>query len=843
LQADEINQLLKARSEIDEELRRHKTRVTVLFTDVVGSTGYFDRHGDTAGLLLLHRHDHLVTIAVEQFQGTVIKTIGDSVMAEFPEPLLAVLAAIEIQRRLLEYNENSAKDEKLNVRAGINTGVGFRRGKDLLGDAVNVAARLTKHSGPSQILVSRSVWEETLDSDISYRRIPATNLEGKAEAEEIYEVVWIDAAVYERLRYRTSEICSPTQLDRIVETTPAEGLALTASHPATLLAGRYEILSRIGMGGMGVVFKAHDRETGEIVALKALKPEIADQAHLIEGFRNELRLARRITHKNVCRIYDFTRTDDIAFISMEFVEGESLRQVLNRFGALGFRKGLKIADQMCDGLAEAHAQGIVHCDLKPENFMIDEFGNVKLMDFGLAQLLREGSASGVGTPSYMAPEQTRGGLSDQRADIYALGLVLFEVFTGVAAFSEESALPGPLDIEHMLPEHVRAAILRCLQEEPAGRFQSVEELRSALVKDTSARFKLSRGARKRLLAVAGLAVLVAAFVAAAVSFNRSTEAEVELAAFRVAQSADTEAAWRQFLERYRDGQLVPAAEDRLLQARAHTLAPPVSVSAPERKQASRPTALKSKVDKKVERKSPGKLADFINTAVVPAGVFMMGNDSGKRDEKPSHHVSISGFQMSQTKITNRQYREFLEDTGHERPKDPSFEKTYLMDYSGLPVVNVSYQDAMDFCRWLSRKFDVAARLPTEAEWEYAALGGKTKVDPKDVTRYKASSGDPGIRSFGRAGLLPNGYGLYSMSGNVWEWVSDFYSKDYYQISPIKNPAGPASGTKRVIRGGSWADEEIQAWSFRRASRDPNDRSDQIGFRIVIESRPGQTARK
>src|SRR5262249_7191156 len=157
-------------------------------------------------------------------------------------------------------------------------------------------------------------------------------------------------------------------------------------------------------------------ETGEIVALKALKTEIADQTHLIEGFRNELRLARKITHKNVCRIYDFTRTEDIAFISMEFVEGESLRQVLNRFGAFGFRKGIKIEDQMSDVLRESHAQGIFHCDLKPENFMIDEFGNVKLMDFGLAQLLREGAASGLGTPSYIAPELTRGGPSDQRAD-------------------------------------------------------------------------------------------------------------------------------------------------------------------------------------------------------------------------------------------------------------------------------------------------------------------------------------------------------------------------------------------------------------------------------------------
>src|SRR2546426_6953977 len=156
LKAHDINHLLKARSEIDEELRRHKAKLTVLFTDVVGSTGYFDRYGDTAGLLLLHRHDHLVITAVEEFQGIVIKTIGDSVMAEFPEPQLAVLAGIEIQRCLFEHNQSRAESERLQVRAGINSGVGFRRGKDLFGDAVNVAARRTKHSGPTQMLLYRS---------------------------------------------------------------------------------------------------------------------------------------------------------------------------------------------------------------------------------------------------------------------------------------------------------------------------------------------------------------------------------------------------------------------------------------------------------------------------------------------------------------------------------------------------------------------------------------------------------------------------------------------------------------------------------------------------------------
>src|ERR1051326_6640759 len=168
---DTIDHLLQARSDIDEELRRHKTKITVLFTDVVGSTQYFDRFGDTAGLLLLHRHDNFVSSAVAEFEGTVIKTIGDSVMAEFPEPSLAVRAAIEVQRRLLWHNQNLAEAERLQTRTGINCGVGFRKSDDLFGDAVNIAARITKRAGAGQILISRSVQESLIETEIGFKAL------------------------------------------------------------------------------------------------------------------------------------------------------------------------------------------------------------------------------------------------------------------------------------------------------------------------------------------------------------------------------------------------------------------------------------------------------------------------------------------------------------------------------------------------------------------------------------------------------------------------------------------------------------------------------------------------
>lgn len=260
------------------------------------------------------------------------------------------------------------------------------------------------------------------------------------------------------------------------------------------LGQRYDILAEAGHGSMGNVYKARDRETGETVALKLLKPEIASDQAMMDRFKNELLFARKITHKNVCRVYDFNRLGGIACTSMEFVEGESLRSVLTRFGGLPLRKSVHLALQICSGLKEAHAQGIVHRDLKPENVMIDAQGNVKIMDFGIARSMEAGTrATGslAGTPAYMAPEQVAGKPVDYRTDIYSLGLILYEMFTGAQAFHADTAVavalkqlrespPPPHEVEPAIPVPIERAILKCLEKEPARRFQSIAELETDL---------------------------------------------------------------------------------------------------------------------------------------------------------------------------------------------------------------------------------------------------------------------------------------------------------------------------------------------------------------------------
>src|SRR5580693_1038681 len=274
---------------------------------------------------------------------------------------------------------------------------------------------------------------------------------------------------------------------------PPAGVSLSSTVLAAL-SQRYEILAAAGHGSMGNVYKARDRETGETVALKLLKPEIASDQVMMDRFKNELLFARKITHKNVCRVYEFNRLGGIAYTSMEFVEGESLRSVLNRFGGLPQRKATDLALQICSGLKEAHAQGIVHRDLKPENVMIDGQGNVKIMDFGIARSMEAGTrltGSMVGTPAYMAPEQVAGKPVDYRTDIYSLGLMLYEMFTGVPAFSADNSIavalkqmredpPPPHEVEPNIPVATERAILKCLEKDPAKRFQSIADLESNL---------------------------------------------------------------------------------------------------------------------------------------------------------------------------------------------------------------------------------------------------------------------------------------------------------------------------------------------------------------------------
>ncbi len=260
--------------------------------------------------------------------------------------------------------------------------------------------------------------------------------------------------------------------------------------PGMLVAGRYRVISLLGRGGMGEVYRADDLSLGQAVALKFL-PEAATDEQTLERFRNEVRIARRISHPNVCRVYDIGQSDNQIFLSMEYIDGEDLSSLLRRIGRLPSDKALEIARKICAGLAAAHDKGVLHRDLKPSNIMLDGRGEILIMDFGLAGVAHEIKDVRSGTPAYMAPEQLAGKEVTTRSDIYSLGLVLYELFTGKPAYQgysrdeimrvRRSTTPHrPSTLVRDMDPTVERDILRCLAEAPEERPPSALMVAAAL---------------------------------------------------------------------------------------------------------------------------------------------------------------------------------------------------------------------------------------------------------------------------------------------------------------------------------------------------------------------------
>jgi tetratricopeptide (TPR) repeat protein len=313
----------------------------------------------------------------------------------------------------------------------------------------------------------------------------------------------------------------------------AQGEALVGS----LLAGRYEILAMLGQGGMGAVYKARDTELERLVALKLIRPELAMNEEILRRFKQELILARAVTHRNVIRIFDLGESDGTKFITMEFVEGRDIKSLLTQNGKLPPDQAVDIVMQVCLALEAAHTEGVVHRDLKPQNIMMDQQARALVMDFGIARSMEFGGMTQtgalVGTPEYMSPEQVRGEHVDTRSDLFTLGVIFQELLTGKIPFQAETAMASMFkrtkeravpvrQLDPSVPPYLAEIVAKCLEIDPNLRFQSARELYDALEawkSGASAPFRLRtvrwlrQGARRWQWIAAGLVLVILGVVA------------------------------------------------------------------------------------------------------------------------------------------------------------------------------------------------------------------------------------------------------------------------------------------------------------------------------------------
>lgn len=582
--------------------------------------------------------------------------------------------------------------------------------------------------------------------------------------------------------------------------------------PDTLESGaiidRYRIEKMIGRGGMATVYRGVDLSDQRVVAVKVLKERFSSSMKALARFDREFTALEALNHANIVGVLDRGIDEGINFFVMEYVNGASMSRLL-RHRDLAFNTKAQILLQIASALDYAHRRGIVHRDVKPDNVLIDRTGRAKLADFGIAQVTKSHlpltsitvASSFMGTADYMAPEQrTDAKTVDHRADIYSFGVTMYEVFTGKLPLGN---FPLPSHLNPELSKRMDGIILRALQQSPDDRYQSIMELADDI---------------RREISVSGLSRLKARL--ALIFQNEGWKRLIDIRTIgTVSLFAMLIGGTLWFLSvvggPYPSGRAGSNEEPKPAPGAAPVVSPGNSHEQPS---------------DEVPR-------DMI---LIPAGTFEMGTNWEFDNERPMREVHLNAFYIDKYEVTNAEYKKFVDATGHNVPFVNAtwaapfnwHRRTFPPGKENHPVVLVNWYDAAAYAQWAGR------RLPTEAEWEKAARGTDGRTWPwgsewdADRCNIKESflySTQP-VFSFEK-GKSP--YGCYSMAGNAMEWVSDWYSENYYGHAPYKNPPGPRSGLTKVVRGGAWdSNISLYARTAYRSLLPPNEKNASVGFRCA-----------
>jgi serine/threonine protein kinase len=603
--------------------------------------------------------------------------------------------------------------------------------------------------------------------------------------------------------------------------------------------GRYQILEQLGEGGMATVYKAYDTRLDRYVAIKVIRNDLFGPTlleRMLKRFEREAKALAKLSHPNIVKVLDYGEHNGAPYLVLEYLPGGTLKgQVMGR--PIPWQEAVRLLLPIAGALDYAHEQKIIHRDVKPANILLTEKGQPMLSDFGIAKILEmkeeftlTGSGTGIGTPEYMAPEQGMGREVDARTDIYSLGIVLYELVTGRKPYTADTPmavvlkhmtdpLPRPRQYIADLPDIVERVLLKALAKDPQDRYSKISEFADALenadqsrkTANTQPNTPTSSTNLTQLLQKKNLNRLWLTFGVVGIVFTGV------LIGWLARGDKTTE--------------VPPTTTPSSTSIPTNTTIPSVTIN---------PTATRTPFQTATPKLDIGSTMtgnDGMTLLYVPAGEFTMGSETGKDEEKPIHTIYLDGFWIDQTEVTNRQYALCVTAGQCISPNetDSSLRSIYYgnSEFDDYPVIYVNWNMAKTYCEWAGR------RLPTEAEWEKAARGMDERTYPwgEDISCNEANY-DPKDSCFGDttiAGNFTSGespYGVYDMAGNVWEWVSDWYSETYFQDSPLANPLGPDSGQYRVLRGGSFDSGTSGVRTINRYRYEPTYTLLSIGFRCA-----------